>query len=254
MKKLLWAILFLSFSVLANDLDTKCPTFVYKSAPVATADQFICHTQYGIAYNYATKTAVYTTEYLDASHTGDAKRTNDFRPDPAIPTEHSATLKDYLNTSTECNGARCDRGHMTPDQDFSSSPVTTSESFFLSNMVPQNFQNNEIIWKYMETKIRKYVAAVGPVYVVTGPIYIKKPYATIGTGVAVPDRLFKAVIDAKTGKSIAFLMDNTNYPVSSLAGLVVPLQDVEKVTGIIFDKSLDKKTSASYQAWFSPLK
>jgi endonuclease G len=121
-------------------------------------------------------------------------------------------------------------------------------------MVPQNYQNNEIIWKYLENKVRTYVVKKNPVYVITGPVYTVRPYHTIGKGVAVPDRLFKIVIDSVTGKSISFMMANVNYPVGALNGKIVPLLEIENVTGITFNSSLDKNKSASYQEWFSALK
>lgn len=234
----------------SNPIDEKCPHLTYKSAPVVNADQYICHTMYALAYNYKTKTAYYSTEYLDKSHTGSIARTNDFRVDAAIPQEYQSTLADYAAGHTGCDNARCDRGHITPDQDFSSSQVGTSESFFLSNMVPQNYQNNEIIWKYMEVHIRQYVAKGNNVYVVTGPVYTSKPIKTIGNFVGVPDKIFKIVIDGNTNKSITFLMDNKNMPTASIANQVVNLEVVEQLTGIKFDSSLDKKSVGKYSEWF----
>lgn len=250
-KKLLLTLLStLPAIALCNDIDNKCPGLTFKTAPVVNADQFICHQQYAIAYSYKTKTPIYTTEYLTISHTGNIARTNNFRVDPEIPSKYSAKLSDYSNTTTECNGMRCDRGHMTPNQDFSSDLITTSESFFLSNIVPQNFKNNEIIWKYLEIKVRQYVSKINSVYVITGPVYLNKKYSTIGSGVAIPDKLFKVIIDSKTGKSISFLMENNNIPVSALPEKVVSLYDIEKVTGISFDKSLNKKSVSNYKDWF----
>ena len=255
MKKILFLVLLFPLLALANGIDDHCPKLRYKSAPVVNADKFICHQQYAVAYSYSHKTPIYTTEFLESADIGELPRSDNFRPDPNVPSIYSATVADYKGTTTECGGARCDRGHMTPSQDFSSCEVCVSESFYLSNMVPQNYQNNEIIWKYLETKIRKYVAANNPVYVITGPIYNTTPPKTIGNGkVAVPDMLFKVVIDSKTGESIAFMMVNKNYPVGDLNGLIVTLSILEQATGIKFDKSLNKKKSGSYQAWFSGLK
>ena len=54
----------------ANGIDDGCPTLTYKTAPVAKADQYICHKQYAVAYSYAAKNPAYTTEYLSADHVG----------------------------------------------------------------------------------------------------------------------------------------------------------------------------------------
>lgn len=238
-------------SAFANGIDDKCKELTYKSAPVVDADQYICHTEYAIAYSYKSKNPIYTTELLLADHTGKVPRTNDFRVDPAVPVQYQARPKDYHNSGTACNGGRCDQGHMTPDQDFSACVICVHESFFMSNMVPQNFKNNEVIWKSMEVKFRKYVQnhSAG-IYVITGPVYntASSSPATLGNDhIWIPDNLFKVAIDAQTGKSIAFLMPNA--PESNLSQFVTNLVTIEKLTGIRFDNSLDKFARGNFTDW-----
>jgi endonuclease G len=244
---ILLLLLALGGAVHANGIDDNCPTLTYKAAPAVVADQYLCRTQYGVAYSYAAKNPIYTTELLTADHTGKLPRTNNFRADPEIPAEHRATPGDY--SRAVCNGGRCDRGHMTPDQDFSACAVCVSESFLMSNMVPQNFKNNEVIWKALESKIRRYVATGHDVYVITGPVYTKEPERIGSNQVAVPDHLFKVVIDKETGKSIAFYMENAPIPVAQLPDLVVSLAAIELATGIAFDASLDKQAVADFNDW-----
>lgn len=253
MKKLLTALFLLVSTVaIANPIDMSCPKLTYKSAPIINADQYVCHTQYALAYSWMSRNPIYTTEFLVQSHTGGLPRTNNFRVDPAIDPHHQATPNDYEKSM--CNGGRCDRGHMTPDQDFSACVICVSESFFMSNMVPQHFKNNEVIWKGMEMKIRGYVANhPAGVYVITGPAYRSVNPATIGKNhVWVPDMLWKIMIDATTGKSIAFMMPNE--PVADLSQFVVSIDMVEASTGIKFDASLDKGTVANYQVWLAQTK
>lgn len=260
MKILLSFLLLFATSAFANPIDVSCPTLTYKSAPVINADQYICHKEYALAYSWASRNPIYTTEFLTKDHTGTLPRTNDFRVDPAIDPHYAASPKDYQHAGTGCgpiSGKRmstCDQGHMTPDQDFSACAVCVHESFFMSNMVPQNFKNNEIIWKGMEMKIRDY-AAKHPtgVYVITGPSYRSVNPHTIGKDkVWVPDLLWKIMIDAETGKSIAFMMPNAPEP--DLSKFVVSIGDIEAATGIKFEASLDKTTKADYAAWLAQTK
>jgi endonuclease G len=247
MKNLLIALSFLftltfGSMVHANTIDDKCPQLAYKHAPSVKADQYICRNQYAVAYSYVYKNPIYTTEFLTASHTGKLPRTNDFRVDPSIPSQYAAFPSDYINQKG-CTGMRCDRGHMTPDQDFSACAICVSESFFMSNMVPQNFKNNEVIWKDMEVAIRKYVAQGNDVYVITGPVYAITPIATIGKNkVSVPSHLFKMVIDSKSGNSIAFYMENDAIDPKLLSSKVVSINAIEKASGIVFESTLDKQS------------
>jgi endonuclease G len=241
MKGILYAIIGLAIaaSAAANPIDDGCPQLTYKHAPIAEADQYICHQEYAVALSYTTRNPVYTTEYLTADHTGDVERSNDFKADPQVPKQYAVHPSEYRGQ--QCHGERCDKGHMTPDEDFSACEVCVHESFYMSNMVPQNARNNEIIWKHMEIAIRNFVAdRHTAVYVITGPAYGDHP-DHIGKGIAVPDKLFKVVIDAATGDSVAFLMPNEDFPIASLSGFIVSLHDVEEAAGITFDYSLDKR-------------
>ena len=241
---------FSSINAFGNPIDYNCGHLTYRTAPVVKADQYICHTQYAVAYSYQSKNPIYTTELLIAGHIGNIDRTDNFRVDPAIPKQYQSSPKDYVNSGTACNGSKCDRGHMTPAQDFSACEICMSESFFMTNMVPQNYKNNEIIWAGLESKIRKYVMThTAGVYVITGPVYQKKtPQKLLGkNNVWIPDQLFKVVIDATTGKSIAFMMPNA--PETDLSLFVTNLITIEKATGIKFDRKLDKKTIANFNDW-----
>jgi len=251
---LILALAFASTLAIANPIDEQCPKLTYGHAPVTSAaDQYVCHEQYAVAYSYETRNPVYTTEFLDESHTGDLPRTNDFKVDPAIPAERQATPADYVGAVCDLSGGtdRCDKGHMTPDQDFSACAQCVHESFYMSNMVPQNLKNNEVVWKNMEVLIRKYAASRPKgVYVITGPAYRNpaQPTATIGKNkVWVPDALFKVVIDAETGESTTFFMPNA--PQADLPKFVMSLSAVEDVTGITFDPGLNRTKVGSIAGW-----
>jgi endonuclease G len=230
-----------------NGIDDKCKQFIFKSAPVVQADQYLCNTQYAVAYSYLSKTPIYTVEFLIASHIGNLPRTNNFRADVRIPKQYQSLPKDYFKSI--CYGNRCDKGHMTPDEDFSACAKCVSESFLMSNMVPQNSLNNEGIWKSLETMLRKYVKThPDGLYIITGPVFVKDPRKAIGKNhVMLPDMLFKIAIDAKTGKSITFLMPN--LPETDLSKWVNNINQVEKATGIKFDSSLDKQIVANIGDW-----
>lgn len=235
------------FHTYSNEIDTACPQHTYKSAPVVEADKFICHTWYAIAYSYKTKTAIYTTSFLGGEF-GEFDRSNSFKPDPKISLGYSATNEDYLNSL--CNNTRCDRGHLVSFEDVSSCEKCVGESFYLSNIIPQNKNNNRGIWKSLEMRVRKYASNKNPVYVISGTIFYKN-HKVIGDNVGIPDSLFKVVIDPTKHDSISFIIENRPIPSGDLNGKVVSIQKIEDLTGIEFDKSLNKTKFSSYQDWFS---
>lgn len=231
----------------ANPIDDNCPNLTYDKAPVVNADQYLCNTEYAVAYSYTTKNPIYSTELLLANHTGNLPRTNDFREDTRIPLKYQATLSDYYKSICNTNGEFCDRGHITPNQDFSSCDICVHESFLLSNMLPQSYKSNRGQWKSLEIWIRKYVSNhPDGVYVITGPIYDIN-HLTIGNGVWVPNKLFKVVIDAKYGTSISFIMDNGE--VSSFKTQIHNIEDIENLTKIVFNFRLNKTQVSNINDW-----
>jgi len=245
--------LVISNSVWANEIDDKCPQHVLLGAPVSKIkkdNQYLCKTNYAIHYRYDTKTAEYVVEHVTLEGTtGSSKRKDDFRPDPAIPAQHQSTLKDYA-------GNPYDRGHLAPAGNNTQNEEVMSESFFLSNMVPQVPNHNRGIWKQLETFVRDWVVDHGmDIYVISGTVY-NKEYKTIGEGrVGVPDTLWKVIIDRKAGKAIAFVFPNTALPVEDLPKYTTTVAEVEKLTGINFmpklpkDKAALEKTKPDLSKW-----
>ncbi len=235
--RLLYILAFLPSVAFANPIDDNCPQHTIFGAPVSSLSegtQYICHTNYAIHYRFDTKTAEYVVEHLDyADITGPAKRKDDFRPDDLIAPEHSATLEDY-------SGEPYDRGHLVPGANNKADPITMSESFFLSNMVPQVPNNNRGIWRILEAKVRDWALENRDLYVVSGTIY-EDDYKTIGEGkVGVPTYLWKVVYDRATDSTIAYLMPNAELPVKDLPKYLTAVDHVEKLTGLNIFPKLDE--------------
>ncbi len=246
--RLLYLLALVPSVALANPIDDKCPEHTIFGAPISKLEQntqYICHTNYAIHYRYDTKTAEFVVEHLDlADITGPAKRQDDFRPDDQIPKEHSATLDDY-------SGEPYDRGHLVPGADNRTNPEVMSESFFLSNMVPQVPNNNRGIWRILETKVRDWALENRDLYVVSGTVY-EEGYKTIGEGkVGVPTYLWKVVYDRATDSTIAFLMPNEALPVKDLPKYLTTVDHVEEVTGLNIFPKLDesKEGPADLKHW-----
>lgn len=96
------------------------------------------------------------------------------------------------------------------------------ESFSLANIVPQNRQNNQLLWAAIESATRHIVQQRGELYVVTGPLFEGEKINRINNRVFIPTHIFKAVYDPQAKEAAAWLAPNeegNNYQVMSVAEL-----------------------------------
>ena len=235
----------------SNPIDDVCPQHVVWGAPKIQqegANQYLCRTGYAVNYNYRTKVAYYVVETIKPENlVRSAARKDDFREDPEVPAPYRATLKDYV-------GSGLDRGHMAPAADFMNSERMMSESFYLTNMMPQVPGNNRGIWKYTEEMTRYYAQKYGQIYVITGTIFDANS-KTFGNNVYIPSYLYKIVIDAKNRRTISFLYPNVKLDPKTINQYVVSIADIERYTGIDFSPALPvelkamETTKAIYEDW-----
>lgn len=206
---------------------------VMQTSPEGTPEQILKRTGYVTSYNKTTLLPNWVAWHLTAERTkGSAKRSDvDFAEDNEVP-EPRATDWDYYNSGY-------DRGHMCPAADNKWSKKAMEESFFFTNMCPQNSNLNRGDWNEMEMACRKWAKKYGGIYIVCGPILYKGKHKTIGKNkVVVPEAFFKVVL--RTGddpQAIGFIYKNTsgNRPKDSYVNTV---DEVERITGIDFFPSL----------------
>jgi endonuclease G len=230
--KALYLLALFPFAAFANPINDNCPQHTIHGAPVSSITentQYVCHSNYAIHYRYDTKTAEYVVEHLDdLDINGPAKRKDDFRPDDLIPDDKEATLEDY-------SGEPYDRGHLAPAANNRASQEQMSESFFLSNMVPQVANNNRGIWKQLEMQERQWATAPGTdFYIISGGIY-DAGHAKTGNGLGIPTRLYKIIIEKNSKRVMAYLMPNQALPVADLPKYQTTVQAVEQATGFKFN-------------------
>jgi endonuclease G len=233
MKRLVLALsLFLSATAWAG-INQSCGQLTaagsatYASKP---GDQEICHKNYAVIHSCAVKAPIAVFEHLTpAAMSGTAVRKDDFRPDPQVTPACSATLADYATV-----GKTHDRGHMSPAKNNTINPEIMSESFFLSNMVPQVANNNRGIWKQLEMQERQWAMAPGTdFYIISGGIY-DAGHAKTGNGLGIPTRLYKIIIEKNSKKVMAYLMPNQALPVADLPKYQTTVLAVEQATGFKF--------------------
>jgi endonuclease G len=174
-----------------------------------------------------------------------ANRESAFLEDPEVRTG-SAISFDY-------QGSGYDRGHLAPAGDMHWSAKTMLESFYMSNMSPQEPSFNRGIWSKLEKAVRRFAYSEGSVVVVTGPIVTADDTKTIGHNkVRVPGFYYKVIYDeTPPEKMIAFILPNkgSNKPVESF---VVTVDDVEEATGLDFFSALPKETQDRLESKSNP--
>ncbi len=164
----------------------------------------LCSNHFAVVYSAKSKTPLVVVERLSGRQIGDAKgeqRTNQFFPDPRLPSHARAELSDY-------RGSGLDRGHTAPAGN-QPDQISMGQSFALSNMVPQDRTHNQKIWNRVEQDVRKFVSrAGGYVYVYTGPLF-QSGHDTIGASrVWVPTHLYKLVYDEASRRAWAYVLPN----------------------------------------------
>lgn len=178
---------------------------------------YLCRDEYAVQFDPAYKTAIWSAENLIGQRIAGTKepRADDFQPDPEVPFPAQASLNDY-------KGSHFDRGHMSPAADMKiynpnlsqeqlsqANVRAMSQSFYLTNMVPQVGPNqNRGIWADLEGQVRKWSMEKGQILTVTGPIYDQGFQYMGRSKVAVPTRIYKVLINTKTYDTIAFIIPN----------------------------------------------
>lgn len=201
----------------------------YGSPTVARANVTkLCRISYTVLHDNQRKTAVYSAELLLKENlNGKTKRVNAFKADPDLPAHVRSDLNDYNKAY--------DRGHLTPFEDARKDSAAALQTFYLSNMVPQNLHLNRGMWRQIENKTRGFAhKSQAGVYVFTGPVYTQ-PIKYIGEGVAVPSSIYKVIIDKKTQQGVAYLVPNRGPKKGErYDAYQVTIKTVEDVTGINF--------------------
>lgn len=202
------------------------------------------YTNHVISYDQSKKTPVWVAKLItqDTIHGTASRKHSNFMPDPSIPPLFSADNSDY-------RGSGWSRGHMAPAGDNKFDQKAMDDTFYLSNIVPQDIDNNSGFWNRFEMYCRDLAKRFDSVQVVSGPMVLPSTlndrgqrvvtYPVIGQNeVAVPTHLYKVILVEADKRPFAigcFIVPNE--PIenkNSLKEFQVTLEEVQKRTGVIF--------------------
>ena len=121
-----------------------------------------------------------------------------------------------------------DMGHLANSESIDQSIAANSETFLMSNMVPQLPGFNRAIWKGLENKERRMAEKYSEVWVVTGPIY-SEPMKYIGRA-PIPAAFFKVFY--YNGSVEAYLLPHLELQTSGLQKHRASVEAVENAAGL----------------------
>jgi len=209
--------------------------------PTSTTGQIVHHSHYSLSYNEPFEQAEWVAYTLSKEHlTYDNRERPYFIEDPWVATK-SADWRNYKNSGY-------DRGHLCPAGDRRFSEQAYNETFYTSNISPQNRHFNAGLWNRLEMQVRSWAKRYGEVVVVTGGVLEKGLWEIGEEGVDVPKYFYKIIAKRKgdTIQVIAFLMPNQEKD-RPLTDFVVTVEDIEEKTGIDFFAEMDNATEESLE-------
>ena len=207
--------------------------------PGAAVGRTVQHGAYVSSYNTSTLIPNWVAYELTAEEAEGRRERGgiEFRMDPDLKGCTQAMREDY-------SGSGWTKGHLMPAADAAFSSSTMAETFYFTNICPQNEVLNAGDWQYLEKRVRSWAKRYGSVWVATGPIVGKNIYGTIGERkVTVPDSFFKALLVRRSDGSysaIAFVMDNDDERYY-LKDCSMSVDELETLTGFDFFPALDDK-------------
>jgi len=196
--------------------------------PSSTTGEVVKHNYYTLSYSEAHEQAEWVAYTIKKEHlTYDDRKRPYFIEDPKVSTK-SADWRNY-------RGSGYDRGHLLPAGDRRFTEQAYNETFYTSNISPQDKYFNAGIWNRLEQKVRYWCKTYGDLLVVTGGVLENNLIEIGDEDVDVPRSFYKIVMRGygEETQVLAFLIpaEESQEP---LEKFLVPIDAIEKKTGIDF--------------------
>lgn len=154
--------------------------------------------------------------------------------DPDLPEQYRLTADPYRSSGF-------DHGHIFPSADRLSSSEANYQTFYITNMQPQNNDFNAGIWAELETQVRVWANKFDTLYVCKGGV-IDNPNSILrylGSGnnkIPVPKYFFMAVLGRKSNnfQATGFYIAQDSHSSTSNKAYAVTIADLQQKTGIDF--------------------
>ena len=143
--------------------------------------------------------------------------------------------KYYVKNTSIYKNSGFDRGHLFPAEDATFDKITFVESFYYTNVTPQNSSFNRGIWKKLENEVRK-LAKKDSLTILSGcDLYSENNTETfqyLKNKIKIPNYYFKIIINnTKNTINIYYIPNRKSY--LSLKNYLITIDEFEEKTGIL---------------------
>lgn len=202
-------------------LDGRTPAPVARTAPTG---RIFCHTIYSVSYSTALLNPLWVAERLTRAAAVGANST--FRIDRSTFQQQPELTRAQQAANADFAGNQWDLGHMAPAND-APDEASQEDTFFLTNVVPQEDNLNRLLWARLEASVLKLAQDEGEVYIVTGPIFGARP-RLMNRRVPIPDFTFKAIYIPSRNLAAGFIAHNNQ----SATCTMVSVAEITRRSGI----------------------
>lgn len=214
---------------------------------------------YSFWYDLQNRVSHWVAYPLYRGMTSGVQRTDKWEYDPLLPRSYQATAYSGYGVSGY------DRGHQLPSADRLCTTAANEQTFYFTNLTPQNHDLNTYVWEKCEAHLRGLTSTNDTLYVVTGCVLqtasdpeIKYIKDNEGKSVAVPKAYFKVVVKYKPGEgnngyaAIGFWFENRSYGDVNLSrSYARNVDEIEKLTGFDFFCNLDDNIETAIEASYT---
>ncbi len=168
--------------------------------PANKDNYLLIRNSHALSYNNSRGTANWVSWKTTRYDLGDRLERAEFAPDPLLPQGFTRiTTFDYI-------GSGYDRGHMVPSADRWADRQTNTETFLMTNIVPQAGELNQFPWEKLESYSRFLARRGYDIYSIAG---VYGDQGRLKRKVTVPTNCWKIVVVLPRGSDAADIDEKT---------------------------------------------
>ncbi len=187
---------------------------------------------------------------------GNTPRLHDFRLDSSIPTDYQMTTGDtfQVTSAEEAQFGKFQRGHLADANSLDSSVQSMSDSFFVTNMLPQaaRFNGAGGAWRRTE-EISECYRDISTLRIWGGVIWgndVSNDLFVDTHNVITPDRWWKVIYRLDTNTYIAWIFNNNRDEKRAVMDdRIVTLEELKQEINFIPDFGAATNGTASTATW-----